>query len=374
MTKNSGISTLNDAGQSVWFDFLSRPVLQSGELKGFVDAGVSGLTTNPTIFKKAIADGSAYDADIQALALQGQADDEIIEDLMVSDVGAAADLLRPCYDQAHGRDGFVSIEVSPHLAHDAAETLTAAKRLWKKLGRPNVMVKIPATADCLPAIEEALVEGININITLIFSPLRYREVARAYTRALERRIERGEDVSTLASVASFFVSRVDAIVQKTVEAAITAGTVAPDTLAAFRGKLGIANSRVAYAEFLGIFRNENFARLQSKGALLQRPLWASTSTKDATLSKLLYVEGLVAADTVTTIPPETLAMVMEGVAHTSVLSGAVNDAHQSLNEFDRQGFSFAALLSELEEQGVRSFSQSYDELLAAVSTKRQKAS
>lgn len=367
MGKNSNIEGLNKLGQSIWYDNLSLAVLHSGELARLVEAGVSGLTSNPTIFKKAIADTSDYDAVARQLLARTAGTEELCEELMVRDVGAAADLLRPVYERTGAADGYASIEVSPFLAKDTAGTVEAARRLWGKLARPNIMIKIPATAECIPAIRTAISEGINVNVTLIFSEQVYREVAEAYISGLEARAAKGQPVAKIASVASFFVSRVDAICEKSLASLAESGKkVDPQQ---FFGKVGIANSKVAYSAYKELFGSQRFGALAAKGAAVQRPLWASTGTKNPKLSPVLYVEELAGKDTVNTVPPQTLQALMGGMTVEARLEQGTKEARQLLAQLSEAGVPFAALLVELQGQGVELFADSYRELLASVEKK-----
>src|SRR5262249_18008400 len=296
---------LGELGQSVWYDFIRRDLYQGPELKRLIEQdGLRGMTSNPTIFQNAIAESALYDADIRSAGEAGKDSAAIFESLAVADVRAAADIFRPVYDKSGGEDGFVSIEVGPKLAHDTQGTIAEARRLWSSCGRPNVMVKIPGTAEGVPAIRQCLSEGININITLLFSVPRYREVMDAYVSAMEDRISAGRPVDRIRSVASFFVSRVDTNVDKKLDA--LAGRESGPRVARakeLRGKVAIANARLAYAAFEEVFRGNRFAKLAARRVALQRPLWASTSTKDPAYPGLYYVEALVAPDSVDTMPP-----------------------------------------------------------------------
>ncbi|HXO25947.1 MAG TPA: transaldolase, partial [Thermoanaerobaculia bacterium] len=300
---------LVELGQSVWYDYIRRDLYQGPELRRLIEEdGLRGMTSNPTIFQQAIAKTELYDDDIRRLGEQGLPTAEIFEALAVEDVSRAADAFRLVYETVRADDGYVSIEVEPHLALDTAGSVEAARRLWKRCDRPNVMVKIPGTGPGVPAIRQCLAEGININITLLFSVERYREVMEAYLSALEARVAAGQPVDRLRSVASFFVSRVDTNVDKKLDA-IAADAARPDRqrqlARELRGKTAIANARLAYRAFEEVFSGERYAKLREQGASRQRPLWASTSTKDPAYPDLYYVEALVAPDTVDTMPRET---------------------------------------------------------------------
>lgn len=368
---NPQILALNELGQSVWYDNLSRDVLRSSELKTLIGQGVSGLTSNPTIFKQAIADTANYDDDMRSHELKGLSTEQLCEELMVRDVAAAADLLRPIYEATQGGDGYASIEVSPFLADDEKGTVEAALRLWKKLNRPNVMIKIPATPECIPAIQSSLEHGLNINVTLIFSQQVYEQVAHAYVRALETRVSRGEDIRRIASVASFFVSRVDAIIEKTFDELHKAGKVQAADKDLFFGKAGIANSKLAYASFEKIFGSDRFKKLQEKGARVQRPLWASTGTKNPVFKPVMYVEELAGRNTVNTMPPATVKAVLAGASIAPRLHEGLEEAQKLIAKINDMGISTEKLLHELQVAGVKSFSDSYKELLASIEQKRK---
>lgn len=371
VTKNPQILALNELGQSVWYDNLSRDVLRSGELKTLIDQGVSGLTSNPTIFKQAIADTANYDDDMRSAELKDLNDEALCEELMLRDVAAAADLLRPIYDATGAGDGYASIEVSPYLAADGKGTVEAALRLWKKLNRPNIMIKIPATPECIPAIQETLEKGINVNVTLIFSKEVYEQVAHAYINALKARAARGESVRNIASVASFFVSRVDAIVEKTFDDLVKAGKAKADDKSTFFGKIGIANSKVAYAAFEKLFSSNDFKTLKEQGARVQRPLWASTGTKNPVFKAVMYVEELAGRDTVNTMPPATVkALLADGAIEPRLHSDAAA-AEALVSSVNALGVPFNALLKELQVAGVKSFSDSYRDLLQSIENKRK---
>lgn len=372
MSLNPQLAALAKLGQSVWYDNLSRDVLKTGELKSIVEAGVLGLTSNPTIFKKAIADSHDYDAAIAPLAKRGMNAEQITEELMCEDVAAAADLLRPIYDASHGVDGCASIEVSPNLASDSKATLEAARRLWKKLSRPNVMVKIPGTKECIPAIRAALEEGININITLLFSDTAYVTVAQTYIDALSARASKGLPIDRIASVASFFVSRVDAIVEKKIGELQAANKVSAAQAQEVFAKVGIANSRLAYTSFQKLFSGTAWQALVGKGARVQRPLWASTGTKNATLSPVLYVEELAGPHTVNTMPPQTLKALMSGATIANKLTASRAECQAVIDQVKALGVNWEQCLTALEQDGVKLFADAYRDLLAAVEEKKGK--
>jgi transaldolase len=372
VSKNKQIGALNELGQSVWYDNLSRDVLKSGELQSLISQGVSGLTSNPTIFKQAIADTNNYDQDMSRASLKGLDTEALCEELMLQDVAAAADLLRPVYDSTAGADGFASIEVSPFLASDEKGTVLAAKRLWQKLNRPNVMIKIPATAECIPAIRSVLAEGINVNVTLIFSREVYVQVAEAYLSALEERLTHGLGIDGIASVASFFVSRVDALVEKKFEAQVAAGKAQEQDRVKFFGKVGIANSKLAYEAFENLFSSERFKKLSDAGALVQRPLWASTGTKNPAFKAVMYVEELAGRNTVNTMPPATVKALLTDGAVSPKLHQGLSESKALLSWIESQGISMSALLSELQTAGVKSFADSYRDLLGSIESKRSK--
>ena len=363
-------------GQSVWLDFIRRGHLLSGEFAALVrDAGVVGVTSNPTIFQQAIAKSSDYDAAIATGIRGGLAGEPLFEALAIEDIQMACDRLRGVYDGSQGLDGRVSLEVSPALAHDGAGTLAAAKRLNAAVARPNVMIKIPATPAGVPAIASAIEAGISINVTLIFTIDRYREVMEAYLSGLERRAAAGGELGGIRSVASFFVSRVDSKVDAAIDAALAtlpAGATERTELAGLRGKAAIANARIAYAAYEEVFaRSARFAALRAKGAHTQRPLWASTSTKNPAYRDVLYVEELIGADTVNTMPPATLdAFNDHGVVEARIQRDLAG-AKAVFTRLPALGVPVEPLIAQLEDEGVKSFTKSYQELLATLEAKRK---
>jgi transaldolase len=350
--------------QSPWIDFIDRELITSGKLEGMVDDGIRGLTSNPTIFAKAVATGQ-YDELIRREIDAGDDARQIYEEIAVADVGDAADVLRRVYDDADGADGFASIEVEPDLAEDSDATLKRARELWGRLDRPNVFIKIPATEAGIPAIENAIAEGININVTLMFSVEVYKRVALAYLAGLRRLQDRGEDVTRVASVASFFVSRVDTKVDKYLE---ELGT--PQALDA-RGKAAIANAKLAYEAFGEIFGGSEFADLRAAGARVQRCLWASTSTKNPDYRDVLYVEELIGPETVDTMPLETIDAFNDHGDVQRTLDRDLDAAREAIREVEANGITMQRVTDELITEGVASFAKSFDELIETIESKRE---
>ncbi len=364
---------LNRLGQSVWQDYIRRDELLSGELaKLIAEDGVSGLTSNPSIFQKAIAAGQDYDQSIRQYVAEGLEGPALFERLAVEDIQNACDLMRPAYDATKARDGFVSIEVSPRLARETQASLDEARRLWKTVNRPNLMVKIPGTREGLPAIQEALSEGININITLLFAVERYVEVAEAYLAALEKRAADGQPVDRVASVASFFVSRIDSLLDKQLEANLGAASGdAKKLIGGLLGKVAVANAKAAYQEYRRLFDGPRFEALKKKGAGVQRVLWASTSTKNPKYSDVLYVEDLIGPQTVNTLPPETMKAFRDHGKARLTLEEGVDEARRVLSSLPKAGVDLAAATRQLEEDGIRLFAEAYDKLLKGLEEKRQ---
>lgn len=371
--KKNPLVELHEHGQSVWFDQMSRGLLKSGELARMIrEDGLRGVTSNPTIFEKAIGGSSDYDDAMRRLAAEGRSVEEVYESLVVDDIGKAADLFRPLYDESKGTDGFVSLEVSPTLAEDTLGTGVSAKSLHLALSRPNVMIKIPATPQGLPAIEEAITSGINVNVTLIFSQDVYAKVAESYIRGLERRHAAGEDVTQVASVASFFVSRIDTAIDKQLEERIAnAKTDAERTrLKSLLGKAAIANAKMAYVRFKEIFEGERFASLRAAGAQVQRPLWASTGTKNKAYSDVLYVESLIGPDTVNTVPPETFDAFRDHGRVARTLDAGIDEAREQLRQLEEVGISLDEVTTKLTVDGVKSFAESFTKLIAVIEERR----
>ena len=360
---------LNEAGQSIWLDNIKRSMFASGELKKLIADGLRGMTSNPTIFEKAIDAGTDYDEQLKSLVGKESDEQRLFEALAIQDIRAALDEFRPLYDQTNGGDGFVSLEVSPLLAHDTADTIDAAKRLWKEVDRPNLMIKIPGTLEGGPAITEAIASGLNVNVTLLFSIASYEMAAHAYIAGLEKRLAGGGKIDRIASVASFFLSRIDTKVDQEIGAKIAAGK---KDLEHLLGKAAVANAKIAYEKFEHIFGTERFKKLASHGAKVQRPLWASTSTKNPKYYDLMYVETLVGPHTVNTIPPATLqALVDHGKITPGTVKSDVAGAHKVFAELKAAGISLNRITSELTVEGVQSFDDSYNQMLEAIGQKQK---
>ncbi len=359
----SNLEQLSKLGQAVWFDYIRRSFITSGELQKLVDQGVRGVTSNPAIFEKAIAGSADYDQDLNVLVEAGKSVEEIYETLTLEDIRRAADILRPVYDQTNGEDGYISLEVSPTLANDTNGTVAEASRLFNELDRPNIMIKIPATRAGIPAIETAISKGINVNVTLLFSLSHYEGTAQAYIAGLEKYAASGGDVSKIASVASFFVSRVDTAVDRELE---NLG------VSSLQGKIAIANAKIAYARFKEIFSGERWNKLASLGARVQRPLWASTGTKNPAYSDTLYVDNLIGLDTVNTVPPATLHSFLDHGTVSSTLEVDIDEARSQLAQLAKLGIALDAITQKLQDDGVAAFSKSFEVLMASIAGKREK--
>ncbi len=367
------LKELNRLGQSVWYDYIRRGEIQSGDLKRLIEEdGLSGVTSNPSIFEKAIAGSKDYDAAIQKLVEKGQQAQQIFESLAVEDIQMAADLFRSAYDSTGGRDGFVSIEVSPTLAHDSARTIAEARRLHQEVNRPNVMVKIPGTQEGLPAIQQMFAEGVDINITLLFAVERYEEVANAYLAALEKRARAGQAIDRVASVASFFVSRIDTLVDQQLDVKLReARTPAErEKIAALKGKVAVANAKSAYHKFKQIFSSPRFQALAQKGARVQRVLWASTSTKNPKYPDVLYVEDLIGRDTINTMPAATMAAFRDHGKARARLEEGIGESRRVLVELGEVGVDLRQVTRKLEDDGVEAFARDFDKLLKCIEEKR----
>jgi transaldolase len=371
MANQNTIKALLKEGQSVWQDDISRQMIESGALKKRIDQiGIHGVTSNPTIFQKAIAGGSAYDEDIKALLGGGKSAAEIFQTIAVKDIQDACDLFRPIYDETGGEDGFVSIEVLPSLARDTNGTIDNARTLWNAVDRPNLMVKVPGTDEGVPAIETLLTEGININITLLFSLANYENVARAYIKALQARHESGLPVDKLASVASFFVSRVDTLADKKLDEKLASGDGDAALITSLKGKVAVANAQLAYERFEELFGANEFTTLADAGALVQRPLWASTGTKNKEYSDVLYVETLIGPHTVNTMPIATMEAFLDHGTVKRTVDADYAAAHKVIEDLASVGISIDDITRQLEDEGIEAFIHSYDDLLDGVESKR----
>ncbi|UJA21132.1 transaldolase [Thermoleophilia bacterium SCSIO 60948] len=358
----SRLHSLSAAGQSVWIDLLSREMIESGELEGMVERdAVVGVTSNPTIFQKAMAEGHSYDEQLRDVAARTDDVKEVFYELAQRDIVAACDLMRRVHDDGGGLDGYVSWEVDPRFAHDTEATGEEAQRLHEWVGRPNLLIKIPATREGLPAVERSIAAGIPVNVTLIFGVERYREVAEAYVRGLEQRAERGEELASVASVASFFISRVDT------EGDRRLAELGRDDL---RGRLAIANARLAYDAYRELFSGPRWEALAARGATPQRCLWASTSTKDPAYSDVLYVEQLIGPNTVNTMPLETLRAFADHGEVARTLDADPEGARRDVEEIAAAGVDLADVAEHLERDGVAKFEASMDDLLAQLDVKR----
>jgi transaldolase len=359
---NDRLKALAEAGVSIWLDDLSRQRLASGGLAAMIhDQHVSGVTSNPTIFAKALSDADTYAEQVAALAAQGVSTDEAIRIITTDDVRAAADLFKPVYDDTEGVDGRVSIEVEPGLARDTDKTIAQAKELWDLVGRENVFIKIPATLEGIPAITATLAAGISVNVTLIFSLERYRAVADAFLTGLEKALDNGHDVTKLGSVASFFVSRVDTEVDKRLDAVV--GTASEDAAKALKGKAAIANARLAFEAYEEIFSSDRWREIETAGGKPQRPLWASTGTKDPSYRDTMYVEELVTEGVVNTMPQATIdAFADHGEVRGDTVRGTYDEARKLIADLEKLGISYDDVVQVLEDEGVSKFDASWSEL------------
>jgi transaldolase/glucose-6-phosphate isomerase len=363
--KTNPLVALGQAGQSPWLDYIHRGMIASGELaRRIAEDGIKGVTSNPTIFEKAVATGHDYDEQIAALAKEGAPLPAAYQRIVTDDIRAAADVLRPVYDATKGEDGYVSLEVDPDLARDTKATISRARELFDAVGRPNVMIKIPGTKEGLPAVAS----GVPVNVTLIFSVKRYAAVAEAYLRGLERLLDVGGDPRKVASVASFFVSRVDTAVDPLLLSAVERwpGSPKAETALSLIGKLAVANARLAYGRFGEIFSSPRWNALALLGARAQRPLWASTGTKNPKYSDVKYVEELIGPDTVNTMPPQTMDAFRDHGVVADALSGSGADAKAVLDDYALMDTGIEEVCARLEEEGVKSFLDSYRKLLAAI--------
>ncbi|NJM69440.1 MAG: transaldolase [Scytonema sp. RU_4_4] len=362
-------------GQSIWMDNLSRDIIQSGELKDLVEnKGICGITSNPAIFEKAIAGNAIYDADIEAGIRQGLPTDKIYESLAFADIRNACDILRPVYDATNGLDGYVSIEVPPTIAHDTEATIKEARRYYQEIGRENVMIKIPGTDAGLPAAEQVIADGINVNVTLLFSVESYIKTAWAYISGLEKRVAEGKDISKIASVASFFLSRIDSNIDGKIDAKLKKGVddiTVEAKLKVVKGKVAIANAKIAYQEYKKIIQTDSWKALAAKGAKVQRLLWASTSTKDPNYSDVMYVDELVGPDTVNTLPPSTIDACADHCDVANRIETGVEEAYQLIESLKDPDINIDinAVMDELLVEGIDKFVKPFESLMNSLETK-----
>jgi transaldolase len=370
MNKNPLLG-LEALGQSVWWDYLRRNALDNGELKQLIDQdGLGGLTSNPSIFEKAIGESNDYDTAIRSMVMERKSIEEIYEALTIEDIQRAADLFRPVFDRLKGGDGFVSLEVSPKLAHDTAGTVTEARRLWSAVNRPNLFIKVPATREGLPAIQQLIGEGINVNITLLFGLPRYREVVEAYLLGLETLAARDKPLAQVSSVASFFLSRIDVLIDPLLEEIRMQDGPIAEIAAGLHGQVAISSAKVAYQMYQEIFSGERFQKLAKLGARTQRLLWASTGTKNPDYSDIKYIEALIGRDTINTMPPETLIAYRDHGKPLSQLEEGTQEAYRVLEALGQAGVDLDASTQQLEDEGVSKFNQAFAKLTDALQEKR----
>jgi len=361
------LKKLESLDQSIWLDYIRCDLIANGGLLHLIDEdGLRGMTSNPAIFEKAIAESTLYDAEIQKMALKGKNVKEIYEAISQKDVQSAADVFRPLYEKTDGKDGYVSLEVNPHLAHDTEGTIKEGRRLWVALNRPNVLIKVPATREGLPAIRQLISEGINVNVTLLFALPRYKQVAEAYISGITDRINQGKPITNIASVASFFLSRIDAVVDPKESDFIASGGEQAHFATKIRGQVAISSAKIAYKIYNEVFENEQFTKL---GASPQRLLWASTSPKDPTYSDVKYIEALIGPNTVNTIPLETLEAYRDHGNPSSLLETDLEQASWVLSELSEMDIDLKSITENLESDGVDKFIQAFDKLMESLKKK-----
>lgn len=362
--KMNNVKSIHDLGQSIWLDFFDRDLMNSGKLQNLIDEdGLTGITSNPSIFEKAVDSSADYDEDIRKLAGENKSNEEIFFGFAVNDIRRAADILKPVYDKAKGTDGFVSLEVSPHLANDTDGTIKQAKELWKSVDRKNVMIKIPGTKEGLKAIQHCISEGININVTLLFGLPRYREVTEAYISGLEERVKNNQPIDHVASVASFFLSRIDVMVDPMLKG---------KKLDKLVGEVAIDSAKEAYHIYKEVFFSDRFRELEKKGAKVQKVLWASTSSKDPSFSDVKYVEALIGPDTINTLPMETIDAFRDHGVAKAELEHNLMKSTQELEKLKENGINIDEITQKLEDEGVQKFNKAYDSLIKAIDSKKKK--
>lgn len=358
------LNKIRTHGQSIWLDLLDRDIMNSGKLQELIDEDdLRGLTSNPSIFEKAITGSSDYDSDIASLAKKEKDNANIFFDLAIKDIQQAADIFKPVYDKTNGQDGFVSLEVSPLLARDTEGTIKQARDLWNRVNRNNVMIKIPGTKEGLPAIRQCLSEGININVTLLFGLPRYREITEAFMGGLEDRLESGKSIKEVASVASFFLSRIDVMIDPMLD---------KKELKDLRGEVAVASAKMAYQIYLDMISSDRFKKLQEKGASPQRVLWASTSTKDPSFSDVKYVETLIGKDTINTLPMETIDAFRDHGKVSDSITQDTDKAKHTLSQLKSEGIDLDQITQKLEDEGIEKFNEAYNKLLQGIDSQKQK--
>jgi transaldolase len=368
--KTNPLNQLTMLGQSIWLDFIDRDLVTSGKLKSLIDDdSLRGITSNPSIFEKAISSSHDYDQKILSMAQQNKKVTEIYEAVTQKDVMDAADQFRNLYNATNTKDGYVSLEVNPHLAHDTQGTIEEARRLWKLLDRPNVFIKVPATREGLPAIQQLISEGINVNVTLLFGLPRYQEVAEAYLKGLEMRLAAGESIKDVTSVASFFLSRIDVLLDPLFEKYIKEDSDKAALGSALRGEVAIASAKMAYQIYTETFHGDRFKTLSENGAKVQRLLWASTSTKNPDYSDVMYVEALIGAETVNTLPLETLEAYRDHGNPARRLTDDIDQAKEIFRRLPEAGINIDKATQQLEDEGVEKFNKAYDQLIDVLKQK-----
>jgi transaldolase len=365
--KDNPLKILENLGQSIWLDYIRRDLMTSGELRQLIDDdGLRGITSNPSIFEKAIAESNIYDQQINDLTLKHKTNSEIYELMSQQDVQSAADEFITVYDKTGGKDGYVSLEVNPHLAHDTKGTIDEARRLWAALNRPNVFIKVPATVNGLPAIQQLISEGININVTLIFGLPRYLQVVEAYLSGLEERVKQGKPVAQIASVASFFIGRIDSLLDPQLEALIESESKFAENAKKAHGQIAISSAKAAYHIYNDIFGSDRFKILADKGARTQRLLWASTSTKNPTYSDVKYIEALIGLDTVNTVPPITMDAYRHHGKPELRLAQNLEEANRIMLALPELGIDIDKITQQLEDEGIEKFNAPFDNLMEAI--------
>lgn len=358
------VKTIHSLGQSIWLDFFDREIMDNGKLQKLIgEDGLCGITSNPSIFEKAVTSSSDYDEDINKMSVEQKSNEEIFFGFATNDIKRAADILKPVYEAALGTDGFVSLEVSPHLANDTDGTIKQAKKLWKEVDRKNVMIKIPATKEGLPAIRKCISEGVNINITLLFGLDRYKEVTEAYILGLEDRLKNNQPIDDIASVASFFLSRIDVMIDPVLK---------EKKLTELVGEVAIASAKKAYQIYKEVFFSDRFKKLEKAGAKKQKVLWASTSSKDPSFSDVKYVEALLGPDTINTLPVETIDAFRHHGKAVSQLQNNLIHSKYVLQQLKDNGINIDNITQKLEVEGVEKFNKAYDALLKAIDAKKKK--